>query len=88
MSETKYATFHMCISVRGMLNWSDRETKRNLRTITKDDGSHFSSVHEFRNTLMDELAKGHEVIPMCKDCDNFDFKKGCLGHPKPAEVSK
>jgi len=36
---------------------------------------------EAEDFLMDELAKGHEVIPIC-DCDNFDFKEngGCQGH--------
>ena len=86
MTTTNY---HVCISVRGMLNWPLRETKRHVcgkhPTVTKDDGTRFAGVHEFRQMLMDELAKGHEVLPMGKECDNFDWKTGCRGHPVPDE---
>jgi hypothetical protein len=34
-------TFHLCISVRWMLHWSNVEAKRNMRSITKSDGSHY-----------------------------------------------
>ena len=73
-------TVHLCISVRGMLNWPNAEAKRNLKWITKEDGTRYSSVHELRNALMDELAKGHEKLPMSKECDRHDWKEGCLGH--------
>lgn len=73
-------TIHCCISVRGMLNWPNSEAKRMLRSITKGDGMPYRDVSEFRNALMDELAQGHEVLPMSKDCDNFDYKTGCKGH--------
>ena len=72
-------TIHLVVSVRGMLKWTTAETKRNLKSITKGDGTRYSSVDEFRNELMDELAKGHEVLPTGA-CDRHDFKKGCLGH--------
>jgi hypothetical protein len=58
---------HLCVSVRGMLNWSVYETRRQLKSITKEDGSRFSGVGEFRNYLMDELAAVHEVLPTVKD---------------------
>jgi hypothetical protein len=70
----------MGISVRGMLNWDRRETLRNLKSITKSDGTRYASVEEFRGALMDELAAGHEILPLSKDCDNFDPKTGCQGH--------
>lgn len=73
-------TLHMCISVRGMLAWNTTETKRNLKSITKSDGTRYTSIHEFRNALMDELSQGHEVIPMGDACEGFDYKKGCPGH--------
>ena len=73
-------TIHMCVSVRGMLNWSDRETTRNLSTMTKGDGSRFSSVYEFRNALMDQLSKGREVLPLGTACEGFCYKTGCPGH--------
>lgn len=72
-------TIHMCISVRGMLNWDRREAKRNLKWITRDDGTRFSSIEEFKNSLIDEISKGREVLPL-SECDNFDYKTGCRGH--------
>jgi hypothetical protein len=29
---------------------------------------------------MDELVRGHEVIPCGEPCKGFDYKKGCPGH--------
>jgi hypothetical protein len=29
---------------------------------------------------MDELVRGHDVIPMGEPCEGFDYKKGCPGH--------
>jgi hypothetical protein len=63
-----------------MLGWGKQETVRNLRTITKTDGTPFSSVYEFRQMCMDELANGHEVLPMGEPCEGFDYKTGCPGH--------
>lgn len=73
-------TIHCCISVRGLLHQSKRELQRVLRTITRDDGQPFRDVEELREALMDELSRGHEVLPL-GDCDNFDYKTGCKGHP-------
>ena len=71
--------YHMCVDVRGLLRHSDREMRRDLKWIKKDGGEPFASVHELRNELFNELAKGHEVIKM-GECDNFDWKEGCQGH--------
>ena len=76
-------TIHMCISVRGMLKWGTTETRRNLRNIKKNDGTLFASVDEFRESLIDELAKGHEVLPLGPACEGFDYKTGCPGHGEP-----
>jgi hypothetical protein len=73
-------TIHMCVSVRGMLNWTAAETKRNLCSITKSDGSRYASVGEFKNELLDEISRGHEVIPIGEACEGFDYKTGCPGH--------
>lgn len=72
---------HMSQSVRGFLNnfRTKRELESAMKFITKDDGSRFSSPDELRDAFMDELAKGHEVIPM-GDCPTFDFVHGCPGH--------
>jgi hypothetical protein len=69
---------HMCMNVRGALNWDKKTMKRNAKGFT-NDGKPMTS-DEVRNKLMDELAKGHEVIPL-GECDNFDLKTGCKGHP-------
>lgn len=74
-------TIHMCLSVRGALNWDKRRLKNATKWITKEDGSHYTP-DELRSALMDELAQGHEVIPM-GECDDFDFKTGCRGHRAP-----
>ena len=63
---------HCCMSVRGALR------NRDYTGIMHDDGRPMTKSEAF-DALCDELAKGHEVIPM-GPCDNFDFKKGCLGH--------
>lgn len=71
---------HCCQSITGPLsNWGKREWKRACLYITRDDGSRFTA-DELKQAFVDELAKGHEVIPL-GECDNFDYKKGCLGHP-------
>jgi len=61
------------------------EAKRNLRWITKSDGSRYSSVAEFRNALMDEIAQGHDVLPTTSECVGFDYKTGCPGHEQEQE---
>lgn len=73
-------TIHMCVSVRGMLNWSRVDAKRNMKSITKSDGTRYASFDELKNELYDELAKGHEVLPLGEPCEGFDYKKGCPGH--------
>ncbi len=70
----------MSLSVRGALtNWP----KRMFKNMLQHNDGRSMSADEARATLLDELSKGHEVIP-CADCDNFDFKKGCQGHPDKA----
>lgn len=79
--------YHLVVSVRGMLHRNDSELRRDLKYITKDDGSHFSSVREFRQMLMDELSQGHEVLKT-GDCDNHDWKDGCRGHINAARAQE
>jgi len=57
-----------------------------MKYTTKSDGTKFASVEEFKNSLYDELAKGHEVIPM-GECEGFDYKTGCPGHDSSQEVA-
>ena len=68
---------HMCMDVRGaLLNWSDRE----MEGVFKHNNGRPMSAYEAKTFLMDEIAKGHKVIP-CVPCDNFDYQTGCGGHP-------
>jgi hypothetical protein len=43
-----------------------------------DDGRKMTAV-EAKLELMEEIARGHKVIP-CGPCDNFSYEKGCQGH--------
>ena len=78
-------SFHLVISVRGMLHWPDREVKRNLKWITNGKGERYGSAAAFRSDLMDELSKGHEVLST-GECDNHDWKTGCGGHESVTAV--
>lgn len=71
-------TIHMCLSVRGALNWDRRRLKNATKWITRSDGTRYTP-DQLRSALMDELAAGNEVIPMGA-CDDFDPKTGCRGH--------
>jgi hypothetical protein len=63
-----------------LLNWSDDEF---AGMFNHGDGRPMLP-HEVKAVLRDELANGRELIP-CDDCDNFDFVKGCMGHPVETE---
>lgn len=77
----------MCQSVTGpLMRWNNRDWKNATKWITKNDGSKFTP-EELKKAFMDELAKGHEVIPMGKVCDGFDYKTGCPGHDVAEEIA-
>lgn len=69
---------HLSLSVRRALNWSKAEMKRMAPSITVD-GKQLRTAEDVKNFLLDELSKGHELLPF-GDCDNFDWKTGCRGH--------
>lgn len=72
-------SYHLCLDVRGaLMNWTDREMKG---VFLHDDGRKMTP-REAKMFLMDEIAKGHKVIPVCQ-CDNFSFETGCEGHEVP-----
>ena len=79
-------TIHMCVSVRGMLNWPTSELRRGMKWITDGEGKPYATIHDLRNALMDELAKGHEVLPT-GECEGFDYKTGCPGHDSSQDVA-
>jgi len=69
-------SIHISMSVRGaLLNWRDRD----FEGVFKHDDGRPMTAREAKAALLEELSKGHEVIPS-EGCDNFDVKKGCLGH--------
>ena len=74
---------HCCLSVRGVLmNWSDQQFKGVFKS---DDGTPLSA-REAKETLLDELSKGHEVIPFGPACEGFDYSGGgCPGHADATE---
>lgn len=73
---------HCCLNVRGFLS-NTRFPSGYVGVFKHDDGRPMSPA-EARETLYDELAKGHEVIPCVSadQCPGFDFTGGgCPGHP-------
>jgi hypothetical protein len=74
-------TYHLSQSIRGLLHYSDRELRAALKWIAKDDGQRFKTPAELREALMDEIAKGHELLPT-GPCEGFDPRTGCPGHRK------
>lgn len=76
--------YHMGTCVRGMLRWPKKKLKNAIKYASKNDGTKFNSVDELIDCLMDELSQGHEIIPIC-ECDNWDWKHGCMGHEQVKE---
>lgn len=95
---TIYRTSHMCMSVRGAIR-NTMKLRKNAKTYMTDDKGRPLSRDEAVSALMDELAKGHDVIPLglpcgnpCKNarlgCTGFLYKEesgrhGCPGYPTP-----
>lgn len=74
-------TIHSCMNVKGyLMNTPDAEMRG---VATNEDGKPMSA-REFKSWLLDELLKGHKVIPLGK-CDNFDYQTGCRGHENEVE---
>ncbi len=71
-------TVHLCLSVRGALKNMSNSDLANM--IVHDDGSK-ATADEAKDYLLDELANGHEVIPIGDPCEGFDYSGGgCPGH--------
>ena len=76
-------SYCLCISIKGALrNWNARQW---VGVATDTDTGRVLTPQEFKEHLLDELAKGHKVVP-CGPCDNFDYEHGCMGHPIPDEL--
>lgn len=74
---------HVSASIKGLLNESD-ESLDNM--LTDGEGKPLSA-QEAREILTAELEQGRLYIKS-EGCDNFDPKKGCLGHPGPGKSTK
>lgn len=82
---------YMCLSVRGFIRNS--KFPRDYRGVFKHNDGRPMSPNEARDTLLDEIAKGHHVIPLSPHCANpctrpncagFNYGEGggCPGHPE------
>jgi hypothetical protein len=70
--------YHMCISLTGALrNWKDSL----YVGCCTDDSGRTMEPYEVKAWFLSALAEGKKVVPMDSSCDNFDFQKGCQGHP-------
>lgn len=86
----------MCLNVRGGIR--ELHSQRSNETFYSDDDGRPLNKAQAIDALMDELAKGHEVIPMNTKCGNpcqnsplckgFNFGKGggCPGYPVEDEA--
>ena len=77
-------TIHMKVSVRGVLQKPLREFAKHWKNVLSETDAatgqtRFLSIDEARNWFFDQLAQGREYVS-CGNCDNFDYKVGCLGH--------
>jgi len=82
-------TYHCHISVRGYierLSCRSREAKRVVRGMTVNGRQ--ATPEEAREWLMDQLAQGHEAVPIGDPCDGWDWKTGCQGHPCEMEAKE
>lgn len=72
---------HLRISLRGALSRTNPQLKREWEgAITTDDGRVVQTGAEIRTFFLDQLSLGREYLPM-GECDGFDYKTGCPGHP-------
>lgn len=68
----------MCMNVRGALM---NMTAKELATAFSHDDGRRMTPREAKEALLDELAKGHKVIPFGPPCEGFDYTGGgCPGH--------
>lgn len=74
----------MSHSITGPLrNWKLSDWKRATKYITKDDGTRYTPA-ALKDVFLLAHSKGEECFPI-GDCDNFDPKTGCKGHPVTTE---
>lgn len=72
---SKMTTIHLSQSIDGLLRY------KNLTDVCESD--EFKTDKDIRNELLRRKAAGELYISV-GECDNFDPKVGCLGHPSEA----
>lgn len=75
---------HICLNVRGALAQDDRELRSWVGNI-EHDGVKCRSVREVRQFLIEALSEGCEYL-VPAECDNYDPKHGCMGHPNKEDI--
>ncbi len=69
---------HMSLSVRGAI----RNYRDWIGAMMNSETGEPLTANEIQDALMDELVRGHEVIPLGEACEGFDYSGGgCPGHP-------
>jgi hypothetical protein len=70
---------HCGLSVRGAIHRASATKKRSyLKGMFKHpSGTRSMTPDEAFELLLDELSKGHEVLPFSDSCKNWDWKHGC-----------
>jgi hypothetical protein len=81
-------TIHMCMDVKGVLSWPPKEFNRMFKGSVKRDDGTIMPPEEFRFYLMEELEKGHKVIPLSDKCEGFDYQTGCPGHEVSLSITE
>ena len=84
-TQVKHMRHHMCIDVRGVLEW---KSKKNVIALFRRNGKKLS-YEEIRNYLYDKLSDGWRVLPMNPEnpCEGFDKVEGCPGHEISEEIA-
>lgn len=77
------ATRHMSLNIRGFLR--NARYPRDYRGLFRHGDGRGMTASEARDFLLDELSKGHVVIPF-GHCEGFDYTTGCPGHASEAET--
>lgn len=81
---------HMCMSVRGALRNRAYLPKADWTLVgymTDPTSGRKLKSDEIFDLLCDALANGQEVLPM-GECNDFDPKTGCRGHPFDNDATK
>ena len=67
------------------MRFKDADWRRMAKFVTRDDGSKMTG-EQLKAAFIEELSKGHKVIPLGKPCEGFSYVTGCPGHEEPKEM--